>query len=347
MMKKLLCLMIALAAALAFAQVSRAAQTINGAGATFPYPLYSKWAYLYNKETGVRVNYQSIGSGGGIRQIKAETVDFGASDAPLTPEELDEAGLMQFPMAVGGVVPVVNLRGVAPGSLKLTPELLAGIYLGDITAWDDERIASVNPGVKLPERKITVVHRSDGSGTTWIFTNYLYKTSSEWKDRVGFGKAVDWPSGVGGKGNEGVATYVKRIKGAIGYVEYAYALQNKLTHVKLKNRSGAFVEPSMETFSAAAAGAEWKDTPGFSVVLTDQAGEKAWPIAGATFILVHEKQDDCATVRTVLKFFDWTYREGAEVAEGLDYVPIPEDVYTIMENAWAERITCSGEKAWK
>ena len=345
-MKKFLTLMLA-ALFLSTAGTAGAADLINGAGATFPYPLYGKWAWAYNKETGVRLNYQSIGSGGGIKQIRSKTVDFGASDAPLTVEELNKSDLMQFPMAVGGVVPVVNVRGVAPGKLKLTGKLLADIYMGEITRWDDDRIAGANPGVNLPDRKITVVHRSDGSGTTWIFANYLMKVSPEWKEKVGFGKAVSWPAGVGGKGNEGVATYVKRIRGSIGYVEYAYALQNRLTHVKLENRAGNFVTPSQETFEAAAAGADWENTPGYSVVLTDQAGEKAWPIAGATFILVHKNPGNCANAKEVLKFFDWAYRNGAEMATSLDYVPIPEDVYAIMEKTWAEEIRCGGGPIWE
>ncbi|WKZ33085.1 MAG: phosphate ABC transporter substrate-binding protein PstS [Thermodesulfobacteriota bacterium] len=322
------------------------AQLINGAGATFPYPLYSKWAYEYNRATGVRLNYQSIGSGGGIRQVTAGTVDFGASDAPLGAKELGDAGLVQFPMAVGGVVPVVNLEGVSPGSLQLTGEVLADIFLGKITKWNDQRIAALNPGVKLPDTKITVVHRSDGSGTTWIFANYLSKVSPEWKGKVGFGTAVNWPAGVGGKGNEGVAMYVKRMKNSIGYVEYAYAIQNKLTHAKLSNKAGSFVEPSMETFQSAAANADWKGTPGFGVVLTDQSGKDSWPIAGATFILVKKNQSDCKKATEVLKFFGWAYRNGAEMAKSLDYVPIPPAVYGLMEAAWARDIKCNSQPVW-
>jgi phosphate transport system substrate-binding protein len=324
-----------------------AAKLINGAGATFPYPLYSRWAYDYNKKTGLKLNYQSIGSGGGIKQIQASTVDFGASDAPMKAEELEKSGLIQFPMAVGGVVPVVNLPGVRPGALKLTPEVLAGIFLGEITRWTDERIAKENKGLRLPDKKITVVHRSDGSGTTWIFANYLDKVSRTWREKVGFGKAVSWPVGIGGKGNEGVATYVKRVKSSIGYVEYAYALQNRLTHTLLKNRYGAFVEPNMESFTAAAAGADWQNTPGYSVVLTDQKDVKAWPISGATFILVQKKPDNCDNAGEVLKFFDWAYREGGKTAASLDYVPIPEDVYAIMEGTWAKAIRCGGKPIWK
>ncbi len=342
-MKKILLLtIIFLAAALGTAS----AQLINGAGATFPYPLYSKWAYEYNRATGVRVNYQSIGSGGGIRQVTAGTVDFGASDAPLGAKEVEDAGLVQFPMAVGGVVPVVNLAGVGPGSLKLTGDVLADIFLGKITKWNDEHIAALNPGVKLPDAKITVVHRSDGSGTTWIFANYLSKTSPEWKGRVGFGTAVNWPAGVGGKGNEGVAMYVKRMKNSIGYVEYAYAVQNKLAYAKLGNKAGNFVEPSMESFQAAASNADWKGTPGFGVVLTEQPGKDSWPIAGATFILVKKSQSDCKKVSEVLKFFDWAYRNGADMARSLDYVPVPPAVYGLMEAAWASEIRCDSQPVW-
>lgn len=346
-MKKIPYILTALAIFLAASVGAEAASLINGAGATFPYPLYSRWAYDYNKKTGVKLNYQSIGSGGGIKQIQARTVDFGASDAPMKVEELKKSGLLQFPMAVGGVVPVVNLAGVKPGKLKLTSEILSGIFLGEITRWTDERIARENKGLRLPDKKITVVHRSDGSGTTWIFTNYLAKVSRGWKEKVGFGKAVSWPVGIGGKGNEGVATYVMRVRNSIGYVEYAYALQNRLTHTSLKNRAGEFVEPSMESFTAAAAGADWKNTPGYSVVLTDQKGKGAWPIAGATFILVHKKAENCENAGKVLKFFDWAYRDGGKTAIALDYVPIPKDVYSIMEGAWAKEVRCGGKPLWK
>ncbi len=346
-MKKVIAVLAAAFLGLSIAGSSYAAALINGAGATFPYPLYSKWAYEYAKKTGLKFNYQSIGSGGGIKQIKAKTVDFGASDAPLDNKELSESGLMQFPMAIGGVVPVVNIAGLAPGALNLTADTLAGIYLGTIKKWNDPKIASVNPGVKLPDADITVVHRADGSGTTWIFTNYLDKASKDWHGSVGFGTAVKWPAGVGGKGNEGVATYVKRIKNSIGYIEFAYAVQNKLTHTKLKNRSGAFVEPTAESFMEAAAGADWKGTPGFAVVLTDQSGPKAWPIAGATFILVYKNPDNCDTAGKVLEFFDWAYRNGGEMAKSLDYVPIPDKVSGIMEEAWSKEIRCGGKPVWK
>lgn len=346
-MKKIIIAAALLAFTAGFAPVAMAEALINGAGATFPYPLYSKWAYEYNKKTGVKMNYQSIGSGGGIKQIKAKTVDFGASDAPLTTKDLNDSGLIQFPMAIGGVVPVVNVKGVKAGDLKLSGEVLAEIYLGTIKKWNDKKIADLNPGVALPDDTITVVHRSDGSGTTWIFTNYLDKVSKAWHDKAGFGTAVNWPAGVGGKGNEGVATYVKRIKNTIGYVEYAYALQNKLVHVKLQNREKNFVEPSMESFSAAALGADWKGTPGFAVVLTDQDGKGTWPISGATFIIVSKSPENCANAKAVLEFLDWSYENGGQMAKSLDYVPIPKSVSDVMERAWAADIRCSGAPVWK
>ncbi|HHH35356.1 MAG TPA: phosphate ABC transporter substrate-binding protein PstS [Gammaproteobacteria bacterium] len=330
--------LVLLAVGLAGGASAAEVKMINGAGATFPYPIYAKWAEAYRRETGMKLNYQSIGSGGGIKQIKSKTVDFGASDAPLKPADLDEAGLMQFPMIIGGVVPVVNLPGIGAGEIRLTPAVLADIYLGKIRKWNDEAIRSLNPAVDLPAKSITVVHRSDGSGTTWIFTNYLAKVSGEWAHKVGFNKAVAWPTGVGGKGNEGVASYVKRIKGAIGYVEYAYALQNRMSHVKLRNHDGNFVDPTSENFQAAAAGADWAHTPGFYLVLTNQPGAKAWPISGASFILMYKRQAKPEVARAVLKFFDWAYRHGAEMAESLHYVPIPESVYNLVEKTWAEQI---------
>jgi phosphate transport system substrate-binding protein len=320
---------------------------INGAGATFPYPVYAKWAESYAKLKGVRLNYQSIGSGGGIKQISAKTVDFGASDAPLTPEKLDKIGLMQFPMVMGGVVPVINVPGLEPGSVKLSSEALADIYLGKIKKWDDAKIASLNPGVNLPSRKITVVHRSDGSGTTWIFTNYLTKVSKDWANKVGNDKSVAWPTGVGGKGNEGVASYVGRIKGAIGYVEYAYALQNKMNYVKLRNHDGNYVKPDSASFQAAAGNADWAHADGFYMVLTDQPGAKSWPITGATFILVYNQQDKPDNGRAVLKFFDWSYRHGGKMAENLDYVPMPESVIDLVESTWSKKIKdAAGHAVW-
>ncbi|MGZ5061797.1 MAG: phosphate ABC transporter substrate-binding protein PstS, partial [Usitatibacter sp.] len=291
------------------------AAEITGAGATFPYPVYAKWADAYKKSTGTGLNYQSIGSGGGIKQITAKTVDFGASDMPLKPEELDKEGLTQFPTVIGGDLPVVNLPGVKPGELRLTGPVLADIYLGKITKWDDPAIAALNKGVKLPAQDITVVHRSDGSGTTFIWVNYLSKMSPEWKTKVGEGTSVNWPAGVGGKGNEGVASYVQRIAGSIGYVEYAYALQNKMTTVAVQNRDGEFVQANADTFKAAAANADWSKAPGFYLILTDQPGKTAWPISGATFILMHKSQAKPDVAKEVLKFFDWAYgSEGDKLA---------------------------------
>jgi phosphate transport system substrate-binding protein len=320
--------------------------SLNGAGATFPYPVYSQWAHKYHQTTGVKVNYQSIGSGGGIAQIKAKTVDFGASDEPLKPEALQEDGLIQFPMLVGGVVPVVNLPGIAAGQMRLTPEVLAKIFLGKITRWDDPAIKNLNNEIALPPLNITVVRRADGSGTTWIFTTYLAKLSPEWKEKVGAGKAVSWPAGVGAKGNEGVAAYVQRVKGAIGYVEYAYALQNKMTHTMMKNGAGRFVNPDMKSFQAAAANAEWEKAPGYYLVLIDQPGEESWPITGATFILLHKDQTDAAKAGAMLKFFDWCYRHGAEIAQKLDYVPIPSKVVELVEATWAKEIKAGGKPVW-
>ena len=320
---------------------------INGAGATFPYPVYAKWAEKYAKDKGVKLNYQSIGSGGGIKQIKAKTVDFGASDAPLKAKTLDEIGLMQFPMVMGGVVPVVNVPGIKAGELKISPKVLADIYLGKIKKWNDKAIKHDNPHLKLPSKPITVVHRSDGSGTTWIYTNYLTKVSKDWAAKVGNDKAVAWPAGVGGKGNEGVASYVKRIKGSIGYVEYAYALQNKMSYAKLRNRDGHYVSPTSASFQAAAANADWSNAPGFYMVLTDQPGKTSWPITGATFILVYKNQDKPAMGKEVLKFFDWSYHHGGSMAEKLDYVPMPAKVVKLVEATWANEIKgADGSAVW-
>ncbi len=338
--------LVAFAAFMLTAGPAFAGTTINGAGATFPYPVYGQWAWLYNKDTGVKLNYQSIGSGGGIKQIKAKTVDFGASDAPLEAKELNEAGLLQFPMIMGGVVPVVNVPGIAAGQLKLSGASLADIFLGKITKWNDAAIAKENPGVALPDADITVVYRADGSGTTWIFTNYLSKVSKPWNDSVGNAKSVKWPSGVGGKGNEGVAAYVQRIKGSIGYVEYAYALQNKLAHTLLQNRDGNYVAPTSATFQAAAANADWEKAEGFYLVLTDQPGAESWPITGASFILVHKEQANAETAKEVLKFFDWCYRNGGKTAEKLDYVPMPEKVVALVEKAWKEQLKAAGKPVW-
>ena len=327
-------------AALAAALMSStaAAADITGAGATFPYPIYAKWADAYKKETGVGMNYQSIGSGGGIKQITAKTVDFGASDMPLRPEELDKSGLMQFPTVIGGAVPVVKIAGIEPGQLKLDGRTLGDIYLGKIEKWNDAAIAKLNPGVKLPATAISVVHRSDGSGTTFIWSNYLSKVNDEWKSKVGEGTAVNWPAGVGGKGNEGVASYVQRIEGSIGYVEYAYAKQNKMAYVVMKNKDGEYVAPSAKAFAAAAAGADWKAAPAMYLILTDAPGKASWPIAGATFILMHKAQEKPESGREVLKFFNWAYAKGDDMAEALDYVPLPDPVVRLIETNWRSQI---------
>ncbi len=319
--------------------------TINGAGATFPYPIYAKWAEAYNKATGVKLNYQSIGSGGGIKQIKAKTVDFGATDDPMKGEELEDIGLVQFPAIMGGVVPVVNVAGVEAGKLKLDQAVLADIYLGKIANWNDAKIAALNPGMALPNKLISVVRRSDGSGTTALFTDYLAKVSPEWKETVGAGKAVKWPVGLGGKGNEGVASYVKQIDGAIGYVEYAYAKQNKLAHAQLKNKDGNYVQPDGETFAAAAANADWTSKPGYGVVLTEQAGAKAWPITGASFILVYKEPENCAATEAALKFFDYAYKNGSKLALDMDYVPMPASVVQQIKATWADEVKCDGVAA--
>jgi phosphate transport system substrate-binding protein len=337
----------AAAALVGSAAVAPAADSITGAGATFPYPVYARWAAAYNEKTGVKLNYQSIGSGGGIAQIKAKTVDFGASDAPLTKAELDEAGLIQWPMIMGGVVPVVNVPGVKPGTLRVPPSLLAEIFLGKVTKWNASEVKAANPGMMLPDLAITVVHRSDGSGTTWIFTNYLDKVSPEWHSKVGTDKAVSWPTGVGGKGNEGVAAYVQRIKGSMGYVEYAYALQNHMTYALLQNRAGKFVAPTSEAFQAAAANADWKDAPGFYLVLTDQPGEMSWPITGASFILFYKQQSDASKAHEVLSFFAWCYANGQAMAKELDYVPIPQNVVSLVESTWSSEIQADGQPVWK
>ncbi len=339
--------LIALVALALTAGMAAAQKTLNGAGATFPYPVYARWAAAYAAQTGVKLNYQSIGSGGGIAQIKAKTVDFGASDAPLTKQELDEIGLIQWPMIMGGVVPVLNIPGMAPGQLKLTPTLLADMFLGEVTKWNDPRVAEVNPGVKLPDLAVTVVHRADGSGTTWIFTNYLDKVSPAWHTRVGTAKAVSWPVGVGGKGNEGVAAYVQRIKGSLGYVEYAYCLQNKMTYAKLQNAAGNFVDPTSESFQAAAANADWKDAPGFYLVLTNQPGADSWPITGASFILFYKSQTNMVKAKAVLSFWAWCYANGQKMAEDLDYVPMPKAVVDLVETSWRADILAGGQAVWK
>jgi len=316
---------------------------INGAGATFPYPLYSQWAFKYNQITGMKLNYQSIGSGGGIQQIKAKTVDFGATDAPLKVEDLTQAGMVQFPMVMGGVVPVINVNGINAGQLKLDAETLANIYLGKITKWNDVAIKVLNPDIALPDQMIAVVHRSDGSGTSWIYTNYLSAVSPEWKEKVGADKSVAWPTGNGGKGNEGVAAYVQQLPGSIGYVEYAYALQNKMNHVLLKNRDGNYVAPTKETFSAAAASADWANAPGYFMVLVNQPGKDSWPITGATFILLYKEQGNEEIAKTMLGFFDWCYQHGGEMAIKLDYVPLPTNVIEMVKKTWQNDIRFNGK----
>jgi phosphate transport system substrate-binding protein len=307
---------------------------ITGAGATFPYPIYAKWAEAYNVKTGVKLNYQSIGSGGGIKQIESKTVNFGASDKPLTPDELEKNGLIQFPTVVGGVVPIINIQGIASGKLKLSGPVLADIFLKKISKWNDPAIAKINPGLALPDLGIIVVHRSDGSGTTFVFANYLSKVSDDWKTKVGADTALAWPAGVGGKGNEGVASYVQRIKGAIGYVEYAYAKQNSLNYAMMQNKEGEFVSPNETSFGSAAKYADWAKAPGFYEILTNEPGKESWPIAGATFILMHKVQDDPATAKEVIKYFNFAYSEGDKMAAALDYIPLPDSAVQLIHNHW-------------
>ena len=323
-----------------------AAAEISGAGATFPYPIYAKWAEAYNAKTGTKLNYQSIGSGGGIKQITSKTVDFGASDMPLKPEDLEKNGLQQFPMVMGGVVMVVTLQGVKPGELKLDGKTIAGMYLGRIAKWNDPAIAALNPGMTLPNKAVATVHRSDGSGTNFIFTHYLSSVDPEFQSTVGENTSVEFPGGLGGKGNEGVAALASRTDGAIGYVEYAYALQNKMNYTLLKNHDGAFVSPDSKTFQAAAANADWKKAPGFYLLLTDQPGKESWPITGATFILMHKKQDHPERAAEVLKFFDWSFHNGASLAEQLDYVPMPTNVAGMVEESWKTIAGADGKPVW-
>jgi phosphate transport system substrate-binding protein len=317
------------------------AQDVTGAGASFPAPLYSKWAADYNRATGVKINYQSVGSGAGLRQIEAKTVDFGASDAPLKDDELAKKGLVQFPTVIGGVVPVVNIKGIAPGQLKLNGQVLGDIYLGKITNWTDPAIKALNPTLPLPDAAISPVRRADGSGTSFIFTNYLSKVNPEWKTKVGEGTAVNWPVGAGGKGNEGVAAFVGRLPNSIGYVEYAYVKQNKMTFAQMRNATGTFVSPDDSAFKAAAAGADWAKS--FYQILTEQPGKDSWPITGATFILMHKAQDKPAQASASLKFFDWAYKNGDKTADDLDYVPMPANVKAIIEKAWGEIKDGSGK----
>lgn len=347
MFKRVL-LQVSVGIAFGAAALTAHAADITGAGASFPYPIYAKWAAKYHEETGNRVNYQSIGSGGGQQQIIAKTVDFGASDDPMKGDKLDENNLFQFPAIVGGTVPVINVDGIKPGELKLSGELIADIFLAKVTKWNDPAIQSMNPDVKLPDASIIVVHRSDGSGTTFGWTNYLSKVSAEWKDKVGEGKAVKWPTGQGGKGNEGVAAYVRQLKNSIGYVEYAYAKQNNLSWTQLKNLDGKFVQPTQEAFAAAAANADWKSAPGMGVVLTNEPGADSWPVTSASFILVHKKQDKPENGKEVLAFFDWAFKNGDKMAEELDYVPMPDAVTSQIAEAWKTEIKgADGSAVWK
>jgi phosphate transport system substrate-binding protein len=325
--------------AMSVAALSVQAADITGAGATFPYPIFAKWAEVYKKAENVGLNYQSIGSSGGLRQIRAKTVTFGASDAPVKGDQLDKDGMVQFPVILGGVVPVANLEGFKPGELRLTGQLLADIFMGTITKWNDPKIAEINPGKTLPNQSITVVHRADGSGTTFIFTDYLNEVSKDWAGKVGKGAAVKWPaaSSVGGKGNEGVAANVTRVKGAIGYVEYAYAKKNNIKHLQLMNKDGKYVNPSETTFAAAAAGADWFSVPGMGISLVEQKGEAAWPITGASFVLMYKEPTDKQASKDVIKFFSWAFKDGKQLALDLDYVPLP-DVLTqaIAEKVWSQ-----------
>jgi phosphate transport system substrate-binding protein len=326
------------AAGLVAASTSAFAADITGAGATFPFPIYSKWADAYKKETGNGLNYQSIGSGGGIKQIEAKTVTFGASDMPLKVEQLDKDGLVQWPMVMGAIVAVVNLEGVKAGDMVFDGPTLADIYLGKITKWDDPAIKKLNPNVKLPSEAISVVHRADGSGTTFNFTDYLSKVSPEWKSKVGEGTAVEWPAGVGAKGNEGVSGNIGQTKNSIGYVEYAYAKQNKLTYTAMINKAGKKVEPTTETFQAAASNADWTRAPGYYVILTDQPGDKSWPITASTFILMHRDPADKAASAEAIKFFKWSFQNGGKMAEELDYIPMPDNVVKLIEKTWSADI---------
>jgi len=324
------------------------AADITGAGATFPYPIYAKWAEAYKSQTGIGLNYQSIGSGGGIKQITKKTVNFGASDKPLNINELGMAGLTQFPTVLGGVVPVVNLEGVAPGQLKLTADTLAAIYLGKISKWNDPKLAADNKDVALPDAPINVVHRSDGSGTTYIFVHYLSQVNSEWRASIGANTSVAWPVGMGGKGNEGVASNVKSIKNSIGYVEFAYAQQNKMSYTQMKNRDGQFITPNDDAFQASAANAKWKAEEGFNLMLTNQPGKTSWPISGATFILIHTKQDNAEAGKEVLKFFDWSFTNGDQLATSLNYVPLPENVVNLIRDSWKSQIKgADGKAVWQ
>ena len=343
--RKLLLTGLALTAGLALAacggggsSTSGGGQGLSGAGATFPAPLYAKWAEAYKAATGQTLNYQAIGSGGGIKQIEAKTVDFGASDKPLKPEELDKQGLYQFPTVMGGVAPIVNLPGIAPGQIKLTGAVLGDIYMGTIKTWNAPQIAALNPGVALPNLPISVVHRADGSGTSFLFTSYLAGQNPTWSSKVGASDAVNWPAGIGGKGNEGVAAYVKQISGGIGYVEYAYALQNKLAFSRMKNAAGNFVQPRDDSFAAAAATADWKSAPDFNVIMTNAPGDAAWPITATTWAIMYKKPKNAAQTRAALDFFKWSFENGKAQAASLDYVPLPDSLVRQIEAYWAQNI---------
>jgi phosphate transport system substrate-binding protein len=329
---------VAAAAVLAGGASIALAADISGAGATFPYPIYAKWADAYKKETGTGLNYQSIGSGGGIKQIQNKTVTFGATDAPLKGVDLDKFGLVQFPMVMGGIVPVLNLDGVKPGDLLLDGPTLAKLFLGEIKSWDDAAIKKLNPNAKLPSQAVAVVHRSDGSGTTFNFAYYLAEVSPDWKSKVGVNTSLEWPVGIGAKGNEGVANNVKQTKGAVGYVEYAYALQNKLTHTRMVNTAGKTVEPTSASFQAAAANADWKSQPGYGVILANQPGDASWPMTAATWILMYKDPQDKTVSAEALKFFGWAYKNGGKMAEELNYVPMPANVVADIEKTWAAEI---------
>ena len=337
--------LVKLSAALALSAMNFTSQAVDitGAGATFPFPIYAKWAADYKAASGNAVNYQSIGSGGGVQQITAKTVDFGATDDPMSGEQLDKVGLMQFPAVIGGTVPVVNVEGVKSGQLKLTGPVLADIYLGKVKRWNDPAIQSLNADVKLPAADIIVVHRSDGSGTTFGWTNYLSKVSADWKAKVGEGKAVKWPAGQGGKGNEGVAAYVNQLKNSIGYVEFAYAKQNGLAWTQISNKDGKFVQPELKSFSAAAANAQWDSAPGMGVVLTDQPGAESWPVTSATFILLYKNQVKPANAKATVAFFDFAFSKGAETAAAMDYVPLPAAVTDQIRAAWKANLKVDGK----
>ena len=337
---------VAIAGAAVCVTLAAAAADISGAGATFPYPIYAKWADAYKKLTGVGLNYQSIGSGGGIKQIKAKTVTFGASDMPLKPDDLNAAGLVQFPMIIGGVVPVVNIKGVASGALQLDGATIASIYLGDITQWNDPAIKRLNPKLALPSTAIAPVYRSDGSGTNFLFSDYLSKENPKFKSTVGANSSVQWPTGIGAKGNEGVANMTTQTDGAIGYVEYAYAKQNKMAFTTLTNKAGKSVAPSADSFQAAAANADWTHAEGYYLILTDQEGAKSWPITGASFILVYKQPEDAAAVGEALKFFAWAYKDGGAMAGELDYVPLPAALTAQVKATWASTITTGGHPVY-